>query len=137
MSKRAKLTQVSPVLPVRDVTKACDYYTGKLGFSLAFVDPSNDPADPRYVGVSRDGVELHLQWHQDIDRDPVNPLLLRLHVDDPDALFAEYASEAVFHDRTKLRNTVWGTREFGFYDLDGNGLIFFRDLKSGEVPDAD
>jgi hypothetical protein len=25
-------------------------------------------------------------------------------------------------------DTDWGTREFGFRDLDGNGLTFYRDL---------
>ena len=51
---------------------------------------------------------------------------LRFLIEDPDALFEEYKSQNVFHDRTRLANTAWGTREFAFYDLDGNGLTFYR-----------
>jgi catechol 2,3-dioxygenase-like lactoylglutathione lyase family enzyme len=130
---RAKFVQVAPVLPARDITALKDFYVDKLGFSLAFIDPSTEQTDPRYVGVRRDGVELHLQWHDASDWDNgMDRPLLRLIVDDPDALFAEYAPQGVFHDRTALRNTQWGTREFAFYDPDGNGLIFFRDLQPGE-----
>ena len=28
----------------------------------------------------------------------------------------------------QIRDTKWGTREFAIRDLDGNGLIFYRDL---------
>ncbi len=33
-----------------------------------------------------------------------------------------------FHAMTALRDTAWGTREFAFYDLNGNGLLFYRNL---------
>jgi hypothetical protein len=33
-----------------------------------------------------------------------------------------------FHAMTALRDTPWGTREFAFYDLNGNALFFCRDL---------
>jgi hypothetical protein len=47
-------------------------------------------------------------------------------IDDVDALFHEFSDKNVFHARTALRDTAWGTREFAFYDADGNGLIFYR-----------
>jgi hypothetical protein len=31
-------------------------------------------------------------------------------------------------EKTQARDSPWGTREFGFRDMDGNGLIFYRDL---------
>jgi hypothetical protein len=34
----------------------------------------------------------------------------------------------VFQDHTALSDTPWRTREFAFYDLDGNGLTFYRNL---------
>lgn len=52
--------QVQPVLPVQDVGAAIGFYVDRLGFSLAFRDSEDDP---RYAGVRRDGVELHLvRW---------------------------------------------------------------------------
>ena len=122
----ARFQEVNPVLPVRDVSEAVRYYTQKLGFHLRFQD---DPQNPRYAGVERDGVRLHLQWHEPTNFDAaVDKVALRFVIDDVDALFAEYQDKGVFHGGTALRDTPWGTREFAFYDPDGNGLFFYRDL---------
>jgi uncharacterized glyoxalase superfamily protein PhnB len=126
--KIAKFREVHPVLPVRDVPEAARYYVERLGFRLLFQD---EPDAPRYAGVGRDGVVLHLQWHDPADfREAVDTLMLRFLIDDVDALFSEYADKGVFHDRTALRDTPWGTREFAFYDLDSNGLTFYRGLEN-------
>jgi len=116
---------VHPVLPARDVRKAVAYYQDRLGFQLKFQD---DPDDPKYAGVRRGSVELHLQWHDEKDFNKVERLALRFAIDDIDSLFAEYKDKDVFHRGTELRDTSWGTREFAFYDLNGNGLFFYRDL---------
>ena len=114
------------MLPVRDVADAARYYTEKLGFRLRFTD---DPQTPKYAGVERGAVRLHLQWHDPADfRESVDTASLRFVIDDVDALFAEYSDKNVFHSKTALRDTPWGTREFAFYDLDGNGLFFYRPL---------
>ena len=81
------------------------------------------------AGLDADGVELHLQWHDEIDFKDVEAgtLMLRFAVADPDVLFLEYEGKGVFHEQTQLRDTPWGTREFAFFDLDGHGLTFYRD----------
>ncbi len=43
-------------------------------------------------------------------------------------VFDEYRDKGVFHERTALRDTPWGTREFAFYDPNQNGLTFYCDL---------
>jgi len=121
------IEQVQPVLPTRDVAAAIGYYVGRLGFELAFADSTESPV---YAGVRRGGVELHLQWHDAEEWERVERPMLRFVVQDIDALFEEYAAADVFHDSTALRDTSWGTREFAFYDLDMNGLAFYRDLSS-------
>ena len=121
----AQFVEVNPVLPVRDVTKAVRYYGERLGFSLVGQD---DAESPRYAVVKRDGVELHLQWHDSTSFESVEKLNLRFVIADIDALFAEYTTQDVFHERSALRETDWGTREFAFYDPDGNGLTFYSDL---------
>ena len=125
MNTRAKFKAMYPVLPTRDVTRAIEYYTEQLGFVLVLQDTEQNP---RYAGVRREGVMLHLQWHASEDFSSVEKLSLRFCVDDVDALFEEYKPQNVFHDGTALRDTSWGTREFAFYDGDGNGLFFYRDL---------
>ena len=120
------LKQIHPVLPVKSVTEAIFYYTQKLGFKLAFKDEGDDP---KYAGITRDGIEIHLQWHDEKEwEDAIDRPLLRIYVEDVDALFDEYKTQDVFHENTRLRDTAWGTREFGVYDISSNGLIFYRDL---------
>ena len=102
-----------------------------LGFALCFQDTAETP---RYAVVARDGAELHLQWadagqwQAGLDR-PV----VRLRVDDVDALFREFAERGALADDTELErpwakpgDTPWGTREFHLRDPAGNGLHFFR-----------
>jgi catechol 2,3-dioxygenase-like lactoylglutathione lyase family enzyme len=119
--------EVHPIIGTRDIEKAIAFYTDRLGFTLAFRDGSTPT---NYVGFRRDDVELHMQFQYEHE---MSTLRLRLLVTDPDALFEEYRPKDVFHDRTKLADTPWGTREFAFYDPDGNGLTFYRDLTKDEI----
>lgn len=50
-----------------------------------------------------------------------------LNVDDPDALYAEYAANGVEFTR-ELANTPWHTREFVVQDCDGRLLAFGTNL---------
>ena len=120
------------MLPSRDVAAAVGFYVGRLGFEIAFADSTHDPA---YAGVRRDGIELHLQRHDAAEWSRVERPMLRFVVPAVENLFEEYRDRGVFHERTALRRTPWGTREFAFYDLDMNGLVFYRDLAEGETPD--
>jgi len=118
------------VLPTRDVAAAIGYYVGRLGFELAFADSTDDPG---YAGLRRDGVEIHVQWHDADEWERVDRPMLRFVVPQVERLFEEYETRDVFHERTALRDTAWGTREFAFYDLDMNGLTFYRDMTAEEA----
>ncbi|MEY8848505.1 VOC family protein [Psychroserpens sp. XS_ASV72] len=122
----AFLKQIHPVLPVKNVNEAIDFYVTKLGFKLFFKDEGDDP---KYGGVTRDAVEIHLQWHDEKEWDlHIDRPLLRIYVEEVDALFEEYKTKDVFHKNTSIKDTAWRTREFGFYDLYGNGLVFYKDI---------
>jgi catechol 2,3-dioxygenase-like lactoylglutathione lyase family enzyme len=120
---------VHPVLMARDVAASAAWFA-RLGFATTFVDA---PDDPRYAGVTRDGLELHLQWADagqwahDGDRPAI-----RLLVDDIDALYAEYAAAGVLvapHSGGPWGtpgDTPWGTREFHLRDPGGTVLQFYR-----------
>jgi catechol 2,3-dioxygenase-like lactoylglutathione lyase family enzyme len=123
--ERAQLLAVNPVLPSKDVLASIDFYVNRLGFSVLSKDA---PDKPGYVGLGRDGVELHVQWHDPAEWEAVERPSLRFVVPRLEALFEEYRDKGVFHAATTLRETAWGTREFAFYDPHQNGLTFYRDL---------
>jgi catechol 2,3-dioxygenase-like lactoylglutathione lyase family enzyme len=122
---RAVLHAVQPVLMVRDVARAIQFYAG-LGFQLAFRD---DEKSPRYAGIRRNGAELHLQWHDaSAWKHGGDRPTYRFLVDDPDRLSNELNAGGAAFDRTPVSDTPWGTRELHVRDPDGNGLQFYRDL---------
>jgi hypothetical protein len=80
-----------PVLHVSNSTAAEGFYCGKLGFHREFAQRPGG-ADPCYLGVSRDGVWLHLS---SFPGDGVPGGMVFLAVDDVDALHAELVAEGV------------------------------------------
>lgn len=118
--------KVHPIIGTRDLPRAIEFYTQRLGFQLAFID---NPAAPNYVGFRRDAVELHMQFQYEHE---MSRIRLRFVVEDPDALFAEYQQRQVECSESGIRDTPWGTREFALYDLDRNALTFCRALTSEE-----
>ena len=127
---RAKLLAVHPVLAARDVPESVQFYQ-RLGFAVTFQDAA---ANPKYVAVSREGVELHIQW---ADREqwayPIDRPVYRFVVSDVDAIYAEFVeSGAVRPDTNPVSpwaapaDTPWGTREFHLRDPSQNGLQFYR-----------
>ena len=124
--KTGHLHQIHPILPVKDVVEALKYYVHKLGFTIAFADDSKVPT---YAGIRRDGIEIHLQWHDASEwASGFNTPMLRIVTENIEALYNEFKNKAVFHKNTSLKNTEWQTQEFGFYDLYNNGLTFYKDL---------
>ncbi len=127
MQTKGYLHQIHPVLPVKNVVEALDFYVNRLGFKIAFAD---DSKNPKYAGILRDGIEIHLQWHDAVEwEEKVDRPMLRIVTQNIEMLFEEYSEKDVFHAHTLLRETAWGTKEFAFYDPDKNGLTFYRDVK--------
>ena len=90
--------EIHPILATRDIQRAIEFYTQKLGFQLAFRDET-DP--PNYVGFRRDAVELHMQFQFEYE---MGTTRLRFLVENPDALIDEYmASSALPMAFTVLR----------------------------------
>ena len=126
-----RLESVHPVLMSRDVGASVRFYE-RLGFSSTFQD---NPVEPRYAGIRRDGVELHLQWHDETQwAHPGDRPTYRFMVRDVEALHAEFRDNgALGEDSANATSpwrtpgdTPWGTREFHVRDPDGNGLQFYR-----------
>jgi catechol 2,3-dioxygenase-like lactoylglutathione lyase family enzyme len=124
-SGRSTFLAVEPQLYVSDIEAACDYYSERLGFTVAFV--YGDP--PHYAQVYRDGVQLNLRH---VDRLPFDSefrareedaLSATIVVEDAQLLAAEFeASGALFHQ--PLRTEEWGTKTIIIADPDGNLVAF-------------
>lgn len=126
MKRKGHLHQIHPVLPVWDVVEALDFYVNRLGFRIAFAD---DPKNPRYAGILRDGIEIHLQWHDVMEWEvAIDRPMLRIVTQHIESLFEEFRDMEVFDGQTALRITGWGTEEFAFYDPFKNGLTFYKSV---------
>ena len=126
------LQSVHPVLMAKDVAASVQFYSA-LGFTLSFVDR---PGDPRYAGVVRDGVELHLQWADPGQwAYPTDRPAYRFVVSDIDAIYREFAGSGSINPATSdgspwavPADTPWGTREFHLRDPGQNSLQFYQPL---------
>lgn len=118
------LVAAEPQLFVRDVVVSADFYSRKLGFSVAFT--YGEPAF--YAQVFRDGARLNLR-HVDepvvdpLRRDSDQLLAATIALDDAEPLFAEF-QEAGVEFVQPLRTESWGARTFMVRDPDGNLLLF-------------
>jgi len=122
---RPCIDAVQPVLMSRDVDASIRFYA-RLGFVRVFGRP---PENPLYAAVRRDGVELHLQWHDAGQWEPTGDRpTYRFVVADVDGLNREFRDAGVLEDIQPVADTAWGTREFHVRDPDGNGLQFYRAL---------
>ena len=120
---KPRLESVHPVLMSRDVTRSIRFYE-TLGFNVAGKDA---PHDPKYARLQRDGVELHLQWHDAKEWDyPNDRPTYRFVVLDVDGLHKQFRESGGVSDMKGVSDTPWGTREFHVRDPDLNGLQFYR-----------
>ena len=136
MPEPAAQTRTRPIISataaqlfVSDIKASCDFFTGKLGFSIVFV--YGEP--PFYAQVKRDRGLLNLR-HMDapvIDpalRDRESLLSADLGLDKHEEfkeLFLEFQAAGVPFFQT-LRREPWGARTFIIMDPDGNLILFAR-----------
>ena len=127
ISDKAVITAAEPQLFVADINASCDFFSGKLGFTVAFT--YGEP--PFYAQVMRDGARLNLRCVEGavIDpglRDREQLLAASLTVATAEAikqLFLEFQAAGVTFFQT-LKREPWGARDFIVRDPDGNLLLF-------------
>jgi uncharacterized glyoxalase superfamily protein PhnB len=119
---KPSLECVQPVLMSRDVLASIDFYA-RLGFTLTGQDM---PGSPKYARLSRDNVELDLQWHDAREWDyPNDRPSYRFVVDDVNVLHQEFSASGI-SEMTPVEEKPWGTLEFHVRDHDNNLLQFYR-----------
>ena len=122
---------VAPLFIVKYVPVALAFYRDRLGFTITFQGPTDD--DIFFGIVERGGAMIMMKaigvepvpnYTRDI-KQGIAPWDAYLHVPDPDALAAEFASRGVafFHP---LANNDDNLRGFDVQDADGYVLYFGR-----------
>ena len=112
-----------PLVHVSDSAAAQDFYCNRLGFRREFAYRVDDAKpDPCFMGLTRDGVWLHVS---SFSGDGVSGGVVGLIVEDVDALHAELVAKGVRIDTGPVDQT-WGTREMYVKDADGNSIRFIR-----------
>ena len=108
-------TRLNPTLRVRDVARAIDFYTSRLGFRIGF-----EWGEPlRFAGMNFGEVQLFLQ-----QGDPGSvPAQVYFVVDDADALHAYQSAQGVNILRPPA-DQEYELRDYTVADLDGNELTF-------------
>lgn len=110
-----------PLLHVTNAAEAVEFYCQGLGFRLEFEHrPEGVVADPCYMGISRDGVWIHLS---SFSSDGVKGAVANLMVDNVDMFYDEFQAKHVPIDTPPVDQT-WGSREMYVKDADGNCLRF-------------
>jgi len=118
------LTAAEPQLFVRDIAAASEFYSRKLGFSVAFI--YGEP--PFYAQVFRDGARLNFRQVDGTVVDAIRRateqlLAATITLEDAKPLFVEYQQAGVEFVQS-LKSEPWGARTFVVRDPDGNLLLF-------------
>jgi catechol 2,3-dioxygenase-like lactoylglutathione lyase family enzyme len=124
---KAVIIAAEPELFVADIKASLDFFTKKLGFSIAF--SYGEP--PFYAQVKRDAAQLNLRC---VDNPVINPELRDRDellsaamtvatAEEIKKLFLEFQSANVTFFQT-LKKQPWGARNFIIKDPDGNLLLF-------------
>jgi catechol 2,3-dioxygenase-like lactoylglutathione lyase family enzyme len=117
------ITAAEPQLFVADIKASCDFFTGKLGFSIVFT--YGEP--PFYAQIARDAARINLRC---VATPPIDPELRDREellaaslavatVEEIKKLFLVDQSAGVTFFQT-LRREPWGARDFIVKDPDGN-----------------
>lgn len=118
------VTDVVPILLVRDVTETARFFQERMGFALDFLHG----APPFYGSVSRDRVRLHLRFVAE----PVfaiaaareaSLIAASFEVTDVAALFEEFTGRGAPFAQG-LESHDWGGTDFHVRDPDGNVVSF-------------
>ena len=123
------IRQIVPLFFTTDIPGTLAYYKDKLGFECLGTWPKDEP--PFYAIVARDHHAIHFRCAEPpahkLDKYEEELLDAYIHVEDADALYAEYAARGVEFTRG-LNNTPWQCREFVVKDSDGRLLAFGKSL---------
>jgi uncharacterized glyoxalase superfamily protein PhnB len=122
----AEVTGIVPILFVRDVERAANFYCDKLGFEIEFLYGT----PPFYGAVRRGHARLHLRFVEhpnfaELAAREESLILASVEVSDVRALFAEFEARDVEFPQ-EVQKQEWGGADFHIRDPDGNVISFVQ-----------
>ena len=99
---------IIPILPVRDVPAAQDWYRDMLGLEINWIWEDN------FGSVGKNNVEIFLFRSEE-----PSPGWCTIFVDDVDAMY-EHCNERGVEIKEEIADKPWNVREFSVRDPDGN-----------------
>lgn len=115
-----QLISTVPILRIFSEEKAREFYIDFLGFKVDFEHRFGDNF-PIYMGISRDGIMLHLSEHHG-DSSPGSTVFVRM--TGIDELCAELNAKEYRYMKPGVQEMEWGTKEMYLSDPFGNRLRF-------------
>ncbi|SFA87853.1 VOC family protein [Algoriphagus aquimarinus] len=113
-----------PVLPSQNIARDIDWYSHNFGFVKTF-------GDHMYAGMRLEDIVIHLQWHADTAADPIlGGSVVRIFVKNIEPYFESLVVKGVVKCDKLIKNTPWGTHEFGLYDLNNNSIFIVEDIET-------
>jgi len=135
-----KMLHAIPSLPVADISRSVAFYRDKLNLPLAHFDEQGG-----FAIFRRDSIEIHLWAATDeawkTRRSTPSPVVsgsesflastasCRVAIEGIDEWHGFLHPMGILHPNAPLRDTDYGTREFGVLDLDNNLITFFERRK--------
>ena len=107
--------RIAAMLPVKDIERACDFYSKVLGFTKTF--ENGTPVG--FMILKRDQAELHLTLQPNHKAAPFNVAHMMVH--DVDALHAICQRHGLRIIKS-IQNKDYGLRAFVYEDPDGNRI---------------
>ena len=108
-----------PILRMFDEAKAREFYLEFLGFNVEF-EHRFEPGMPLYLGISRNGLELHLSEHHG-DASPGSTLFVPVH--NIELFHAELTAKHYGYARPQIVQQDWG-QVLEVHDPFGNRIRF-------------
>lgn len=100
-----------PILPVKNIKEALDFYRDMLGFNVAWI------VDGDYAAVQCGDIVIHLV---NVDKhEKIAPYMSYLFVENADEIYSFYKSQGV-EIIQQIESKPWGVREFTFQDINGH-----------------
>ena len=121
----ATIKHAIPILPAGDTAESLKWWVEICGFTEVF----RDATPPNYVGIQRDGAQLHISGMDDksLARKVGEQTMMRLAVSGIEDLYTEYQKRGgKVHPNGPLQRKPWGTKEFAAIDPCGVCVTFME-----------
>jgi len=125
MLETTTLMQVNPVIPASDMVLIIDFYENKMGFKNVYDSTHYEDGPVNYAVLCRESICLHFQLFESLEG--LTAPSLRIQVENIIPLFEEFKTRGLLSDKSELRITPWGTKEFAFFDPNNTALTFYED----------